>query len=249
MIKVGVIDADPIAYICSKDTLQESLDNVDDLISNALNAVHCSHYYMFLSDSPYFRHQVNTEYKGKRPTSELKYLEEIKQYLRDKYGGVSYEGLEADDLSAYVMTTVSIASPQFSFINMSIDKDVLQSVWGPWFNFKKFESGKTTKKDAAVFIFLQTLMGDVTDNIKGIPGVGEVKANNILATCKTLDEMRGTVLNEYCKKFKSTSVGIYEFQKNFRQVYLLRNTEDFKNEVGYIPKLPKLRITERWEEV
>lgn len=249
MSRVAVIDADPIAYICSKDTLQESLDNVDDLISNALNMTHCSHYYMFLSDSPYFRHTINKEYKGNRPLSDLKYLKEIKKYLKDKYGGISYDGLEADDLNAYVMSTVTVNCPHFTFINMSIDKDVTKSVWGKWFNFSKNESGETTKKEAAIFIFMQTLMGDSGDNIKGIPGVGEVKAKKILESCKTLEEMRGTVLNEYCKKYKSTSVGIYEFQKNFRQVYLLRNNEDFKNEVEYIPKLPKLRITGRWEEV
>jgi len=239
-MRIAVIDADPIAYICSKDTLEESLLGVDSLIANALNVSRCDAYYMFLSDSPYFRHEVNKEYKAKRPTSKLLYLKEIKEYLKSNFGGVSYPGLEADDLNAYVMIQAN-KTPSNTYINMSIDKDVLKSVWGKWFNFKKFESGETSRQDATRFIFIQTLMGDSTDNIKGIPGVGEKKAEKLLETTNDIGLMRSIVLNTYCTHFKSSAVGIYEFQKNFRQVYLLRNNEDFLNEVGYIPELPELR--------
>tara|TARA_R110000796_G_scaffold43634_3_gene107174 strand:+ start:17085 stop:17810 length:726 start_codon:yes stop_codon:yes gene_type:complete len=239
-MRIAVIDADPIAYICSKDSLEESLSSVDSLIGNALNAVHCTHYYMFLSDTPYFRHEVNKEYKGKRPSSKLLFLKEIKEHLRVTYGGVSYPGLEADDLNAFVMYYCGDVNSD-TYINMSIDKDVLKSVWGKWFNFKKFESGETSIDDALKFLFIQALMGDSTDNITGIPKVGEVKATKIIESCESINEMRSRVLAEYCKYYKSSSVGIYEFQKNFRQVYLLRKNQDFINEVGYIPKLPKLR--------
>ena len=239
-MRIAVIDADPITYICSKDELDDSLLRAESLIQNALNATHCTHYYMFLSDTPYFRHRVNVEYKDKRPSSSLLYLKEIKEHLKTKFGAVSYPGLEADDLNAYVMYT-NQSNFKDTYINMSIDKDVIKTVWGEWFNYNKYEKGETLFDDALKFIFIQALMGDSTDNIKGIPKVGEVKATKMISECSNVNEMRTRVLAEYCKYYKSSSVGIYEFQKNFRQVYLLRKQQDFLNEVGYIPELPTLR--------
>jgi 5'-3' exonuclease len=83
---------------------------------------------------------------------------------------------------------------------------------------------------------------DSTDNIKGIPGTGEVKATKLLADA--LPENYATVAyNAYLSYYTAPGQALYEYQKNFRQVYLLRTDDDFQNEVGYIPNLqPPIEI-------
>jgi 5'-3' exonuclease len=243
MNKIAVIDGDSICYLCSKDTITESLSNVDSLIHSIGQETGSSHYYLFLSEGRYFRHQVNLEYKGKRPSSSpLKYLKTLKKYLVEEYGGVSYKGVEADDMVAHVMyyNTLSYGSKE-QYVNCSPDKDVLKTVPGENFNYRNHTRGTTSSEDAIRFMFKQTLMGDSTDNITGIPGIGEKKADNILEGATTPDDLKFRALKAYQDHFGTLGVGVFEFQKNFRQVYLLRSNSDFLNEVGYVPELPELR--------
>jgi hypothetical protein len=238
MRKIAVIDGDSICYICSKDTIVESLQNVDSIMNSIGKETGSSDYYLFLSQGSYFRHEVNLDYKGKRKyETTLKYLRTLKSYLREEYGGVSYKGVEADDMSAYVMCNQEEGK---EYINCSPDKDVLKTVWGPNFNYRSHESGQTSVEEAIKFIFIQTLMGDSTDNIAGLPGIGPKKAEIMLDGAEGFKEMKSRVLDAYQHEYGIGS-GIYHFQKNFRQVYLLRTKSDFQNEVRYVPELPELQ--------
>lgn len=235
MKRIAVIDGDSICYLCSKDTLEESLYNVNSIISSIMEETGSNYYYLFLSEGPYFRHSINLEYKNKRIISPLKYLKTLKAYLKEEFGAVSYPNVEADDMVAYVMS-ITDSEPKASYISCAIDKDVINQVVGTHFNYKTHENIITKYEEARRFLYKQVLMGDSTDNIKGIPGVGEVKADKLL-TNKT--NYNSDVLKAYINYYKSAQA-IFEFQKNFRQVYLLKNDEDFLREVNYIPELPEL---------
>lgn len=241
MEKIAVIDGDSICYICSKDTIQESLNNVDALMHSIKKGSKCDKYFLFLSKGKYFRHSINPDYKGNRKSkSELKYLKTIASYLKEQYGGVSYENLEADDLSAYAMTKLKSGyGSSIKVVNCSPDKDVVKSIPGEYFDYKYHKHGYTNAEDAVRFIFKQALMGDFTDNIKGIPGIGEKKAERILEHCKTPEQLLEATLKAYKDHYSKVGKSIYEFQFNFRQVYLLRTEDDFLQEVGYVPELPE----------
>jgi|SRR6218665_6880 len=241
MKKIAVIDGDSICYICSRDTIEESISNAKDLMNNIMVRTGSTHYYLFLSDGKYFRHKVNSEYKANRPTSSLKFLKTLKAFLKEEYGGIAYEGLESDDLSAHVMNNSRIESTtdyNVSYLNCSPDKDVIKQVWGNWYNYRSNQSGTTTKEEANKFLMIQALMGDSTDNIKGLPGIGEKKAEKLLegGNCSL-----GGVLKAYAEQYNYTPNSVFEFQKNFRQVYLLREDIDFLSEVGYVPVLDEPR--------
>jgi len=138
-MRLAVIDADAISYFCSKETLEESKENVDEIIRDIMEKTGSTHCYLFLSEGKYFRHQVNLEYKAKRvdKISSLLYLRELKQYLRDYYKAVSYDLLEADDLVAYVMfNEIDGFSDK---VMCSPDKDVLKQVNGRGYNYGKKE--------------------------------------------------------------------------------------------------------------
>lgn len=238
MKKIAVIDGDSICYICSRDTVEESISNAKSLMNNIKERSGCTHYYLFLSDGKYFRHKVNPDYKGNRKGSALKFLRTLKAYLKEEFGGIAYEGLESDDLSAYVMNNSRIENAKdynISYLNCSPDKDVRKQVWGNWFDYRSNQSGTTSREEAMKFLYLQALMGDSTDNIKGLPGIGEKKAEKILDINGYNAQITlGAYLGAYEDNIAN---GIFEFQKNFRQVYLLREDIDFLSEVGYVPEL------------
>jgi 5'-3' exonuclease len=236
---LAVIDADAITYFCSKETLEESKERVDSIISDIIDKTGSTHCYLFLSEGVYFRHSISPEYKAKRKEKEttLLWIKELKEYLVTQYKAVTIPLLEADDLVAYVMSNEVPGFPDK--IMCSPDKDVLKQVVGRGYNYQKLEFVNTTQLDAFQFLCIQSMQGDASDNIMGIPGVGEAKANKVLKELDmSLEDVMPIILQQYIKHYETAHKAIYEFQKNFRLVYLLRKQEDFLVELGYIPELP-----------
>lgn len=130
----------------------------------------------------------------------------------------------------------------------AIDKDLLNSIPGEHFNYTyKLEDKnnpdslikgkwiKTSIDDAIQFIEYQILIGDKTDGIDGVPGIGIKKAQKIFDSSEPKSFL---ILQEYLKYYKSYPEALYQFQKNYRCLYLLKTNEDFIREVGKIPELP-----------
>lgn len=143
-----------------------------------------------------FRKEIYPEYKAQRKRNNYVWL------LREHYlnnGAKHSDFLEADDLMAVRAGQLGIGN----FITISIDKDLKQLGGYYWSyyktksrdmqgNFIENEHGgfemeykqKTVdfiSNDMADFLFWeQMLVGDASDNIKGIHGIGPVKAKKIL---------------------------------------------------------------------
>ena len=115
------------------------------------------------------------------------------------------KGFEADDEVAHLVRDKG-------YLGASMDKDLLGTE-GTWFDtyHSRRHIVKTTKEEAAKFVLLQTLAGDPTDNIKGIPRVGMATAH------KLLDEfgwdMRGAI-----KAYESKGLTEYDAILNRRLV-------------------------------
>lgn len=235
---LAIIDGDSLCYLCSKDTIDESIENIDSLMKKILDRTGSTDYYLFLSKSPYFRHDINKDYKGKRSSSPLKYLKTLEKYLREQYLAEHWRGVEADDAVSYTQHLfLSGKLPQFvkSFV-CAIDKDVKKQVPGHMYDYKKDEFSFTTTEEAEAFLHVQSIMGDSTDNIKGIPGTGEVKASKLIVEARS--ELHPLVsYKAYLEHFKAPGRALHEYQKNFKQVYMLRTDEDFVDAVGYVPEL------------
>ena len=56
---------------------------------------------------------------------------------------------------------------------------------------------ETDRYKAIVWPFLQTLMGDTSDNIKGLRGIGPAKAQKILDGCLTRSELWAATKQAY----------------------------------------------------
>jgi 5'-3' exonuclease len=115
----------------------------------------------------------------------------IKELISENEAVSLSSDLEADDLIPIWINNTD----RDSCIICSIDKD-LRQIEGSHFDYYKVKTGKldeygneikdyrgwsyTTKQEGYDLFLKQMLIGDVSDNIKGVKGVGKVGANKIV---------------------------------------------------------------------
>jgi DNA polymerase I len=153
----------------------------------------------FDSKAPTFRHQEYPEYKAHRPpmpeelAMQLPYIQKIIEGL--SLPGLVMDGYEADDLIA---TLVREAREQgFEVVIVSGDKDLLSLVqagvvlWDPMKDVR-FDPEVIREKygvSPAELVEVKALAGDPSDNIPGVPGIGEKTALKLIATYHSLDNL------------------------------------------------------------
>ena len=156
--------------------------------------------------APTFRHKMYADYKGTRKPmpEELRPQIPMLKDLLSKMNITVLEkaGVEADDIIGTVAKKTDILTYIFTG-----DKDALQLVDEQTevhftkrgitdveiYNLDNFTE-KTTLEPSGI-IELKALMGDSSDNIPGIPGVGEKTALTLLAEYKTIENLYQNVDN------------------------------------------------------
>ena len=146
--------------------------------------------------APTFRHKMYADYKGTRkPMAEelRQQVPVIKDVLRAmNIEIIEKEGLEADDLLGTISHMCEAEGMDVSII--SGDRDTLQlATEHVKIRIPKTKQGKTEVEDYNAgdviekygvtpkeFIDVKALMGDASDNIPGVPGVGEKTATKII---------------------------------------------------------------------
>lgn len=146
--------------------------------------------------APTFRHKMYEAYKGTRkPMAEelrqqVPVMKEVLKAMHIEI--VEKEGLEADDLLGTISHTCEEKGMEVAII--SGDRDTLQLATDKIkIRIPKTKQGKTEVEDyyasdvkerygvtPTEFIDVKALMGDASDNIPGVPGVGEKTATKII---------------------------------------------------------------------
>jgi DNA polymerase-1 len=158
------------------------------MIENTLAEVEASEYKLFLTSPDNFRKHIYPEYKANRTATKPKHLQFLRDYLVESWQGTVAEKMEADDY-------LGINQHESSII-CSIDKDLLQ-VPGKHYNFVKKEFYEVDEETGFRNFYTQLLTGDTSDNIKGIAGIGPVKAKKALAEATNEYEMFCIVRDMY----------------------------------------------------
>lgn len=156
-----------------------------------------------------FRNSIYKEYKGTRkpmPDELREQLPIMKEVLASmNICTVGVEGYEADDILG---TLSRMGDAQgYSVTVLSGDRDLLQLATEKiLIRIPKTKGGKTVvesyyPKDVEalygvtpeIFIDMKGLMGDTSDNIPGVPGVGEKTASKLLAEYGSLDGIYASI--------------------------------------------------------
>jgi len=157
-----------------KKRMKQLIKDIEDEIAiNVLGRFKIKGIKPFFSDpNGNFRYKLDPNYKGQRTSKRSDLFYELREWAIKKWGYT--EGLEADDVVAHY--------GRKGWLIASMDKDVLKQCPGE--HFDVYHSRRymieTSIDGARRFTLLQSVMGDPTDNIKGIPGVGEKTAVKLL---------------------------------------------------------------------
>lgn len=192
---LALIDGDVLTYRIGFTTEDESegiaLIRMNNYIDEILHNSQASDYQVFLSPAKReqnFRFQLYPEYKANRTVPKPKHYQALRDYLVTFEQAHISENMEADDELGLRQTD--------STIICSIDKDLLQ-IPGRHYNFVKNQHIVVSPEEGRRRFYTQLLMGDITDNIPGIPRVGIKTAEGIIKDCSTVEEYEKAVLWAY----------------------------------------------------
>lgn len=205
----ALIDADilvyTIGYASELDPVEAAYERVDGFITNIILATGATDYTCYLSDSAEnsFRHQIYPEYKANRTQPKPTWYNEIKQYLIEHHDAKIAYGMEADDALGisqvpsgrdhYYNTDPVELSYSSRTIICSIDKD-LDMIPGEHYSWPIFRKGEVVREGKIYEVgydeglrkfWHQVIKGDRTDNIFGIEGMGDKKADKFMADIST----------------------------------------------------------------
>lgn len=209
--------------------------------------------------APTFRHNMYDAYKGTRKgmpeelRSQMPILKEILSVMGVKQ--IALEGYEADD----ILGTLSLKAEKEGIIPVIVsgDRDLLQLCDDVLkVRIPKTKGGKTEVEDYTAkdviekysvtpteFIDVKALMGDASDNIPGIPGIGEKTAVKIISEYKNIE---AAIENADSIKPKKASENLKEFAEQARLSKVLATIErdvpidiDFKETKAFDGITPK----------
>lgn len=152
---------------------------------------------------PTYRHIVAPEYKAQREQQPQEFYDQfsfVKQVI-EAFGGKNVElpGYEADDLLATL--GITLAKKHVDTKLLTSDRDVWQAI-GPFVSVLAFQKGVTetmlyTEKTLQELTGLtpkqivdwKALAGDASDNLKGVPGIGEKTAIELVKQYGSLEKI------------------------------------------------------------
>lgn len=231
----ALIDGDVIVYAVGYTT--EDVEDlfivnarVDDFISGIITETNATDYTVFLSDSAEnnFRYKVDPQYKANRTQPKPIWYNEIKEYLISGHNARIAHGMEADD----AMAIAHLSTEEEPTIICTIDKD-LNTIPGLHYSWEirrkdvvvRPSSIYVVDEDSAKrYFYKQMLIGDTSDNIKGITGIGTKKADKIIDPCfneeEILEELKERYQDEFGENWKEA------FKKTARLLWIKRREEE-----------------------
>ncbi len=221
-----LVDGDIVAYKAATvaetpidwgDGLWTLHAHENDVIANMVTFMNqimedagCNKVITCLSGDSLYRKDVAPYYKANRKgTRKPMTLNFAKKYLADEYNGKVEDKLEADDLLGI------LGSANNNTVIWSADKDLLTI---PAYHLIDGKVIEIDKEEADYHFYVQSLTGDATDNYKGCPSVGAVKADRVLTQHGATWQ---TVVETYEKHGLSKEVAI----ENARLARILRDGE------------------------
>lgn len=177
---IALIDGDLVAFRCAASAENENLPiallRVEKLMQDIIQAVNADNYMCFLTGKENFRKQINPEYKAHRKDIPApKWLQDCREYLVVEWKSKVSDGIEADDELGIQQTKETVIC--------SLDKDLLQV---PGFHYqwpiynREGMFHTITELEGLKHFYKQMLIGDVSDNVRGVDKIGKVKAAKII---------------------------------------------------------------------
>ena len=175
----ALIDGDIVVYRAAASAEEDdqwiAQARADQMMQDILADTGSTSYSVYLTGSGNFRREIAPSYKANRPDSRPKHWEAVREFLVTQHKAIVCNGFEADDQLGIDQDKTHGAT-----VICSIDKDLLQ-IPGKHYNFVKKVFQDVTYDEGIKALYIQSLVGDRSDNIFGVQGIGPVKAEKALA--------------------------------------------------------------------
>lgn len=189
-----LIDSDLVAFRCAASVEPHGEEDVallraDKLMRDLLTNTDSEDYIAFLTGANNFRKKINLEYKANRKDKEPpRWLQSCRQFLVSEWKAIISDGCEADDLLGIAQTEETRIA--------SLDKD-LKMIPGNHFNWLHNEYSYVSELDGIKHFYKQMIIGDKSDNIFGVMGLGPVKASKHIDSLTDEQDMLEIVWSLY----------------------------------------------------
>ena len=199
---IALIDGDAVIFRCAasvpdEEPLDYATRRVDELLQKIIGEVQAGEYRLFIKSDFNFRYKINPEYKANRRNLQPPgHLQGCREFVINEWKAEFESGIEADDLLGINQTDETIIC--------GIDKDLLmvpgnhyswELVHPRWTRPASFKT--VTFEDGMKTFYKQMLIGDPSDNIFGMKGIGVVKAGKLIDHLETEQEIFDLVYDLY----------------------------------------------------
>ena len=182
---------------------------------------------------PTFRDSLSADYKANRTPMPPDLVEQVARVHEASLAMgvqiVTAGGFEADDVIGTL--AVKVASAGFDAVIVTGDKDFFQLVGGPirvfnprdegaWFDEEGVVQKLGVRPDRVVDVL--ALMGDSIDNVKGVPGIGEKGARDLIASHGTLDALLEKAADVPQKRYRDALVTYADQARHSRELLKIR---------------------------
>ncbi len=214
----ALIDGDIVCYAnaasAELDPVEVAYMRIDQMMHSILDTTGSDTFRVFLSGSNNFRHEIYPEYKANRKDMvDPRWRTACKEYLVREWNAEVTDGYEADDALGINQDTGDldfrlddrICEMKYKTIICSIDKD-LDMIPGLHYSWPIVRKGVTVREgkiyevseiEGIKSFYRSLLVGDRTDNIFGVDGIGKVKAAQMIDNLETEEEMFERVAELY----------------------------------------------------
>lgn len=203
---IALIDADLVAYRCAatckeEDPVDVAIFRVDKLMREILEMVDAEEYKAFLTGSNNFRKVINSQYKANRKDMVPPvFLQDCREYLITEWKAKLSHGQEADDELGINQDNTTVIC--------SLDKDLLM-IPGYHFNWTKQQFGDSTHvttEGGDKHFWCQMLIGDTSDNIVGVQGLGPKKSAKLIDHLESNQECLEVILDKYAHDYERVAM-------------------------------------------
>lgn len=197
----------------------------------------------FDSRGPVFRHRIYDQYKANRPPMPDDLAAQI-PYIKAFVSACNIVQLELDDVEAddiIASATHLLAGQGHSVIIVSSDKDLMQLVGGPvvmWdpMKDKLVDPAEVMKKynvgpERLLDVF--ALIGDSSDNVPGVAGIGPKTAEKLINEYGSLDEVYAHLDSIKSKKVKERLTQDRDLAYLSRQLITLKKDVEIPGDINH----------------
>lgn len=170
-----------------------------------------------------------TEKKKKNIANYLPFLKDCFKEIRTNYQPSTFLNVENDDAIAILATRIP------NSIMIANDRDYL-AIPGIYYNIKTNQTtviqypGTIELRSNKVYatgyyqVYTQLLKGSVKENYKGVEGIGEITAYDILSKTSTEEEMKQVCTQLFIDRY-GIEEGIKKLEEGFRLSWILTHNE------------------------